>query len=284
MTQEIVPIDENGWRIENDSHLKIVAKTILDSGITPHRSANVIAAIIMRGRSLHLDIWEALENIYSINNRTVISSHLAMALVERSGQISDKEHAFSGNGADRSCTVTVQRRGRKPKSWSFSIAQARGADLLNKDSWKKWPDNMLYARALMFALRSEFSDVLHGMYAVEEFDVMADEEPVPEEKPAVVEEVIPPRGKPLVEVFADEQAKEEKEVPTPQPLGKESKSPQEMLLAKMAESGLTEEQLLKALHELKLTRETKVADIESAICDRVLRNWDFIVAKGRAQF
>jgi hypothetical protein len=266
MTNEIVPIDERGWRIENDNHLKIVSKTILDSGITPHRSVNAIAAIIMRGRSLRLDTWEALENIYSINNRTVISSHLAMALVERSGLIADKEHAFSGNGSDRSCTVTVQRKGRKPKSWSFSMAQAKAADLLGKDSWKKWPDNMLYARALMFALRTEFSDVLHGMHAVEEFDVMADEEPVPEEKLAVVEEISSPRG-------------EEPKPPQEEPPHK--LTPQEVLLIRMAESEITEEQLLKLLHDLKLTGATNIADIRDDVCERIVRNWNWVVERMR---
>jgi hypothetical protein len=266
MTQEIVPIDDRGWKIENDNHLKIVAKTILDSGITPHRSVNVIAAIIMRGRSLKLDVWEALENIYSISNRTVISSHLAMALVERSGLLEDKDQAFTGNGAERTCSVMVMRRGRKQRIWSFSLAQARAAGLTDKDSWKKWPDNMLYARALMFALRSEFSDVLHGMYAVEEFDVNPDE---PEEKPAVVEEVLPPRGKPLVEVFAEEE----------KPPG--NNSPQEALLAKIKETDLTEEQMLKVLYNLKLTNEISVAKIPDSICERILRNWNIILERAR---
>jgi hypothetical protein len=92
---------------------------------------------------------------------------------------------FTGKPYDDDYTAhcRVGRRGRKdPVVRSFSIAQAKRARLLGKDSpWQTFPDRMLQMRARSFALRDTFPDVLRGVLAAEELIGVVQEVSVPSE-------------------------------------------------------------------------------------------------------
>lgn len=59
---------------------------------------------------------------------------------------------------------------------SFSLKDALQADLLDKDNWKKYPASMLDARAFMKGAREVASDIIFGLYSIDE---LADTNDVP---------------------------------------------------------------------------------------------------------
>jgi hypothetical protein len=62
----------------------------------------------------------------------------------------------------------------------FNIGMAQRAGLVKDDSnWLKWPENMVFARALSNGARWYCPEVLHGVYSVEELDVPMSEPGVP---------------------------------------------------------------------------------------------------------
>lgn len=257
----VIPIDDRGFVYDNYGTLESICKKVLDSGITKLGNIQQIALVIVKGRSLGLDLFDSLENIHVINNKTTLSGDLAMFLVERSGLIEDKEHVFEGEGDSRKCTVTVTRKGRKPKVWSFSIPEAKKAGLLDRKSspWLTFPDSMLYYRALGFALRREFPDVLRGMHLTEEFDKITDEHGAPAPAQVLKQAKVPELSVQLESVTPKESKAEG--APTPQ----------ERLLAFAAERGYDREQLNEILRKIK--QANSVDDLSSDKVHLLIRHW-----------
>jgi hypothetical protein len=314
VSEEIIPISETGFVYDNYSALELICKKIMDSGITRLGNTAQIALVIMRGKSLGLDLFDSLENIHIINNKTTLAGDLAMALVEQSGHFVDKQHVYEGSGDNRSCTVTVQRKGREKKVWSFSMAEAKKAGLLEKKSspWLTFPDSMLYYRALGFALRREFPDVLRGMHLSEELDQLDGE------KMAQVTEIVDltpekakrkPREKgntpngsettptSFTETAAEATAEAEKATQAlpPEPVKQEQEqplpgteapkanlTPMEELKSLCTFAGISDKTLLHIVVDgLKLSRASAVSEFNEALCAKLVRNFEVIKAQAQ---
>ena len=59
---------------------------------------------------------------------------------------------------------------------SFSLTDALQAELMDKDNWKKYPASMLDARSFMKGAREVASDIIFGLYSIDE---LADTNDVP---------------------------------------------------------------------------------------------------------
>src|SRR5208337_965143 len=95
----------------------------------------------------------------------------ALGLVMATPAYEDHEETVTGEGDSRTATCVVQRRGKKPKTGKFSVADAKIAHLWGKEGpWRSFPDRMLQMRARGFALRDAFPDVLGGLYLQEEME------------------------------------------------------------------------------------------------------------------
>ena len=182
-------VTDSGFNYSDNWDLLLkVAENVINAGLTSNGNPKQVAFIIMKGRSMGLGLFESLENVFIINNRASISTDLAVRLVEKSGLLKDKNTVYEGEGETRKCIVTVLRHDRSPATWSFSIAEARQARLFERRTspWATYPDSMLYARAMGFAMKREFSDVLGG-----NINVVGTEETEPqEEKIAIAHEVV----------------------------------------------------------------------------------------------
>lgn len=132
------------------------------------RVADVMIALDM-GRRLDLDGFQALQGIAVINGVPKLWGDAMLARVLRSPHYEDHEEWAD----DEAAHCTVIRKGRKPKTRSFSWEQAKRAQLITKPgAWQMFPDRMLQMRARAFACRDTFADELLGMSMAEESDVM----------------------------------------------------------------------------------------------------------------
>jgi hypothetical protein len=205
-------VTDSGFNYSDNWDLLLkVAENVINAGLTSNGNPKQVAFIIMKGRSMGLGLFESLENVFIINNRASISTDLAVRLVEKSGLLKDKNTVYEGEGETRKCIVTVLRHDRSPATWSFSIAEARQARLFERRTspWATYPDSMLYARAMGFAMKREFSDVLGG-----NINVVGTEETEPqEEKIAIAHEVVN-----ISEPVAPKRNRKPKEVQTELPM------------------------------------------------------------------
>lgn len=173
------------------------ARMLASSDMVPkdykQRPANVIVAI-QWGYEVGLGPLQALQNIAVINGRPSIWGDAAIALVRGHPACGSISEGVEGEGDQRHGWCEVVRKGEKPQRRTFSIADAKKANLWGKQGpWQQYPDRMLQLRARGFALRDVFPDALRGVITVEEAQDMPAEAPrsVPSE---VVQSAVKPGG------------------------------------------------------------------------------------------
>lgn len=133
---------------------------IASSDIVPShlrgKPQQIIAAII-KGRALGLDDMHALEAMHFINGKACMTTQTMSLLARRAG------HSISGEVTETSATVKGKRADTgDTMSVTFTMEDAKRADLAGKDVWKKYPQSMLMARATSQLCRWLFPDVLAG--------------------------------------------------------------------------------------------------------------------------
>jgi hypothetical protein len=166
-----IPIIDGNIQLTSIEAVWRVAEMLHQARLVPasFKNPTQITVALLRAIELKLPPLQAIEGMSVINNKVGLMGDLALSLVESSGLLADKRRRYHGKGESLCCTVTVQRKGREPQSYSFSVAQAKAAGIYNRSAvWQQYPDRMTYYRALGFALRDEFSDVLKGIKTVEE--------------------------------------------------------------------------------------------------------------------
>jgi hypothetical protein len=133
-----------------------------------------ILACVTTGRELGLGDMTSLRSIHIIDGKASFSAELMTQLVRKQGHSIQgdvtAEHAtVVGKRADNGDTMTVE--------WTLEMANRVG--LLSKSNWKKYPESMLWARAVSQLCRMLFADCFAGAsYTPEELgsgDMTADE-------------------------------------------------------------------------------------------------------------
>jgi hypothetical protein len=126
---------------------------------------------------LGIDPFLGLRDIFVIDGIPSVRTEAAIAMVEASGFCQNIEQYFEGNPFDDSYTAVckVVRKGRREHVSKFSVKDAKTAGLWGKKtksgqntSWVSYPHRMLMYRAVGFALRDIFPDVLRGARLYEE--------------------------------------------------------------------------------------------------------------------
>jgi len=144
----------------------------------PHLKTSESIYIAMRwALALGVDPFLGLRDIFVIENIPSLRIEAAIALVESSGFCEYIEQEFIGNPFDDEFTAIckVKRKGRKEHISTFSVKDAKIAKLWGKKTangkdtvWITYPKRMLMYRALGFAIRDIFPDVLRGAKLYEE--------------------------------------------------------------------------------------------------------------------
>jgi len=155
-----------------------MAKLIANSNLVPKafqgKPGDVLVAM-MWGAELEVAPFQALQNIAVINGRPTVWGDLVVALVQRSGKLDHLVREW--DEASQTATVRIKRKGFPEAVSTFSMNDAKRARLAEKDTYRQYPQRMCMWRALTFAIRNEFSDVLKGMAIAEEAMDYADAAP-----------------------------------------------------------------------------------------------------------
>jgi hypothetical protein len=145
-----------------------LAQLMAKSGIVPKdyqgNPGNIIVAI-QWGAEIGLPPLQAMQNLAVINGRPALWGDAVIALVRGSGLL----ESISEEIGDTSATCTVKRRGEPAISRTFSMEDAKRAQLAGKQGpWTQYPKRMMQMRARAWALRDVFPDVLRGVHVAEE--------------------------------------------------------------------------------------------------------------------
>lgn len=141
-----------------------------------------VLAAILAGREIGIGPMQSLRDIVMIDGRPTFSAHLTLALLRRGGV-----EIIESKSTREEAVITARRRDTgeiATVEWTFAEASQitqRGKRMIDKDNWKNYPGDMLWARCVGRLARRLGSDLIAGMpytkEEVEDFD--ADEGPYP---------------------------------------------------------------------------------------------------------
>ena len=176
MTTGMIPFEQmlpasQGWATLKQQASELIRSNFLPAGIkTPEQAV----AIILKGRELGIPPMQALSHIHVINGKPTMSAELMLAQIMR---LHPKTKISYPKRTSEMCEVKVQRDGSDASVFSFSMADAQAAGLLNNPTWKKYPRAMLHARCVSEMARSLFPDAISGVsYTPEEMGANVSED------------------------------------------------------------------------------------------------------------
>ena len=141
-------------------------------------SADAAKAIMLKGFELGFGLGASFEFIQIIEGKPTLSPRGALAKVLDSGLL----EGMKIEDGNESCTVWMKRKGGPEYTLTWTMEDARRADLVTqegtlksdgtkrgKGNWEKYPANMLKWRTVGYVIDVLFSDVCGGMKRADEF-------------------------------------------------------------------------------------------------------------------
>lgn len=149
--------------------LQSISRELAQSRLHAHRNPADVLFVILVGESLGLNAATALMNIYNVNGMPTMKADLKLALAKRHPEYAGCE---IDSNTER-CIVKMKRRKENGTEESiistFTIDDAKRAGLFpKKDNWRMYPQRMLKARAISYAVNDLFPDIVFGMLSSEE--------------------------------------------------------------------------------------------------------------------
>lgn len=144
-----------------------MAQSFVQAGAMP-ASMNAAKAVmaLQAGYEAGLAPIEAINSFYFVNGKIAMYGEAVIRQVIRAG------HKVTwGECNEKTATVTIERKDTQEKmSSTFTIQQAQERGFLSKDTWKKYPENMLKFRAFSMVAKFIAPDALMGINIGEELE------------------------------------------------------------------------------------------------------------------
>lgn len=192
--------------------------------------------IILQGMELGIPPMQAVQLLAMINGRIVAHSEAVPGILLSKGFKIGKKWFGTEMADDWGVTCTITRPTGEVFEGTFTVGKAKRAKLWSPDekitkkgkngsyqtdndsAWHKYPDRMLWARALGFAAKDGASDALKGLMVSEEVedmiraeqarDITPARQAIPLEIPDDIQ--LPPKEtEPVVQISADIEASDE---------------------------------------------------------------------------
>jgi hypothetical protein len=159
-------LDRDAFNLAWELAGRLANTDFVPKGMRGKREA--VFAAVLTGRELGIGPMQSLRDIFIQNGRP---SMMASLMADRARSAGHRVRVLEQS--DKHCVVQVHRRGEpqaeEPVTWT--IDDARRANLLSKDNWQHYPRAMLWNRAVAEAIRRDCSEVLGGvLYTPEELD------------------------------------------------------------------------------------------------------------------
>lgn len=190
--------------------------TLLKSGFLPTsiKTPAQAVAIMLKGWEMGVPAMQAFAQISVIQGKPAVGAELMLARIyDRFPNADIQVVKRDAEG----CHIKA-RRDKKAAyvDFKFEVEDAKRADLMGKDNWRKWPKNMFYWRAVSDMARAMWPECLAGAsHTPEELGAVVDEQgeivdvpatPAPE--PAPVAQIAPKKKTPSP-IYDNENADEQ---------------------------------------------------------------------------
>lgn len=148
-----------------------MAEVMAKSGLLPKAldTKEKVFIALQWGVELGLTPMAAATNIAVINGKPTLSADIMHAIVRNNPEYAGAEWLKQD---EQAAEVLVKRKNANMTETFrgyYDLEMAKKANLFGKENWRAYPARMLKHRALSFALRDAFPDVLAGLYSSDEF-------------------------------------------------------------------------------------------------------------------
>lgn len=124
---------------------------------------------ILAGKELGLTPIESMNSLYIVNDKIAVLAATIAARIKKSGKYDYKINKLD----ETECSITFLVINGEVKELgisTFTVKDAAKAGIVNKDNWKNYPRNMLFARAISNGARWYCPDSLSSFHSVEELE------------------------------------------------------------------------------------------------------------------
>jgi len=167
--------EEKGLQVQALIEPMALGDVFFKSGMFPDIKSQAQAVVkILAGKELGLSPMEAMNSLYMVNNHIAITAKIIASKIKKSGKYDYTVNKLD----DKECSISFfEIKGDTKEKLGdsvFTFQDAAKAGLVNKDNWKNYPKNMLFARALSNGSRWYCPDATTGFYSVEELEDIGD--------------------------------------------------------------------------------------------------------------
>lgn len=146
---------------------KQLAQAFFDSGIFKDvQNASQALVKIIAGREQGLSPIQSMSSVYIFNDNICYFTKVFTAKIKKTKGLNYKVKTAT----EELCEIEFYENGELLGSSSYSIKQATKAGLVNKDNWRKYPQSMLYNRAVSIGMKMFMPQILDGVNLYEDFD------------------------------------------------------------------------------------------------------------------
>ncbi|MFB2769817.1 hypothetical protein ACE1AT_11090 [Pelatocladus sp. BLCC-F211] len=167
-----------GLAIRNIDDLSRLSNMLAKSGFfADAKEAAQCGVKVLAGMELGFGALASMVGVHIINGKPSIGANLMAAAVKRSGKYNYRITRHDNDG----CIIVFYENGEVIGESSFTKVDAQVAGALdgkNAHTWKKFPRNMMFNRAMSNGVRWFYPDIFAGSvaYTPEELDCEVDEE------------------------------------------------------------------------------------------------------------
>lgn len=151
------------------------ARAMANSGFFQDaKQANQAIVKILAGQELGFGPFASMTGVAIIQGKPAVGANLQAAAVKRTGKYNYRVLEMT----NESCELEFYEAGKAVGKSRFDMGDASAAGLAAKENWKKWPRNMLFARAISNGVKWYAPDIFNGatVYTPDELDAQVDED------------------------------------------------------------------------------------------------------------
>lgn len=169
------------WTGLDPKQMKGVAQAMAMSGMFPDIARDSAKAFvkIMAGQEMGIPPFQAMSDISIISGKAAAGGNIYASKVKAHPRYDYHVNRWDRKGCDLEFSeLKTDGKWKTLGVSSFTEEDAADAQLLGKDSWKKYPRNMYFNRAMTAGVRTYCPDALNGInaYTPEELGAEVDDE------------------------------------------------------------------------------------------------------------
>lgn len=174
MGNEVVAYDNKTIIHSMDDALKAASAMSGSGFFKDTMQANQAVVKILAGQELGFGPFASMTGVHIIQGKPTIGANLMAAAVKSRGKYNYRITSMT----EQQCSIDFYEGKEKVGTSTFTIEDAKKAELTGKDSWKKYVKNLLFARAMSNGCRWFCPDIFNGapVYTPEELGADVDGE------------------------------------------------------------------------------------------------------------